>query len=413
MIKRFVAFLAAVLFVGLFISQGSIVFAQEKAVTLHVFVAEGCPHCAAEKKFLKEYFEDSSLLEVREYEITKSRDNAMLMVRVGQALGADVSGVPFTVVGNQYVSGFHNAETTGKEIDRIVKKAQLEDLPDVVALVESGGEVGVSPTPTPDAISSPSSFENTAEEKRVFSVPFLGEITAGEVSLPLLTAAVALVDGFNPCAMWALIFLIGLLLGIEDRRKMWIYGTVFILTSGVVYFLFMTAWLNLFLFIGMVAAVRVGIGLFAGGVGLYQINEYRKERAGVCKISTSGWREKALAKLKEIVEGSNFYTALVGIVALAGLVNLIEFACSAGLPAIYTSILSLSDLNIWQYYAYLLLYIFFFMLDDMAVFAVAMVTLKMTGLQTKYAKYSKLVGGVVMAVLGFLLLFKPEWLMFG
>ena len=92
---------------------------------------------------------------------------------------------------------------------------------------------------------------------------------------------------------------------------------------------------------------------------------------------------------------------------------MVELVCSAGLPAIYTQILSLSNLPTWQYYFYLGLYILIFMLDDLFVFFTAMFTLKAVGVESKYARYSHLIGGVLMLVIGLLLLFKPEWLMFG
>ena len=105
--------------------------------------------------------------------------------------------------------------------------------------------------------------------------------------------------------------------------------------------------------------------------------------------------------------------ALAGIIALAVAVNLVELLCSAGLPVVFTQILALNNLPTWQYYAYLILYIFIFILDDLIVFILAMLTLKMTGLGNKYARYSHLIGGAVMVIVGLLLIFKPEWLMFG
>jgi hypothetical protein len=56
---------------------------------------------------------------------------------------------------------------------------------------------------------------------------------------------------------------------------------------------------------------------------------------------------------------------------LAAAVNLVELMCSAGLPAIFTRVLTMSSLSSWSYYLYLLWYIIIFMLDDMVVFVVA------------------------------------------
>ena len=106
-------------------------------------------------------------------------------------------------------------------------------------------------------------------------------------------------------------------------------------------------------------------------------------------------------------------TRFIGIILLAVAVNLIELVCSAGLPAIYTQILSLATLDRWQYYLYLLLYILIFMLDDLIVFFIAMITLKAVGIENKYVRFSRLIGGILITIIGLLLLFKPEILMFG
>ena len=372
-------------------------------VVVHVFWSEGCPHCAKERAFLNTFASSSPLVSIQEYEITRSRENGELLDRVGRALGADVSGVPFTVVGNRYISGFFNEEITGRQIETLVRQASSEASADIVTSLKLAQE-NASPIASPN-------LESSTEE--TVTVPFFGTVSVGNISLPLLTVAIAFLDGFNPCAMWALLFLIGLLLGMGNRRKMWILGLAFITASGAVYFLFLSAWLNLFLFLGFIVWVRIAIGLFAASMGAYQLNDFWSHRAGVCSLSTGGWRERILHWFKFTVENKGFYVALVGIIALAAVVNLVEFACSAGLPAIYTHVLSLSSLSWWQYYSYLILYIAVFILDDIAVFVGAMFTLRLSGLETKYAKYSKLVGGLLMLAIGLLLLLKPEWLMFG
>jgi cytochrome c biogenesis protein CcdA len=220
-------------------------------------------------------------------------------------------------------------------------------------------------------------------------------------------------DGFNPCAMWALLFLITLLLGMENRKRMWILGIAFIITSALVYFLFMTAWLKLILFIGIIFWIRILIGAIAIGGGSYNLKEYFTNKEGACKVTNNQRRREIFEKLKKITQHQSFYWALGGIILLAFAVNLVELICSAGLPAVYTQILTLSELATWQYYMYLILYILFFMIDDLFVFFVSMKTLQVTGITTKYSRWSHLIGGILMIIIGLLLIFKHEWLMFG
>jgi len=213
--------------------------------------------------------------------------------------------------------------------------------------------------------------------------------------------------------MWALLFLISLLLGMKDRRRMWVLGTAFIVTSAIVYFLFMAAWLNFFLFLEYVVWVRLLIGFIALGAGAYNLREYLVYKEGVCKVTSDRKRRKIFESLKEVSQSKEFFMALIGIVLLAFAVNMIELVCSAGLPAIYTHVLSLSNMPTWKYYLYLLIYVFFFMIDDLFVFLVSMKALKSVGIQSKYARYSHLIGGALMLLIGVLLIFKPELLMFG
>ena len=243
--------------------------------------------------------------------------------------------------------------------------------------------------------------------------PFIGTFAIADLSLPVLTIVLGALDGFNPCAMWVLVFLIGLLLGMQDRFRMWVLGSAFIAGSALVYFLFMAAWLNFLLFIGAVVWVRAAIGLVALGGGFYYLKEYFQNAAAVCKVTAPQARQRVFERLRRLASESRFWLALLGIVALAFAVNLVELLCSAGIPAVYTQVLALSELPAWQYYAYLALYILVFMLDDLFVFVVAMKTLRIAGATAAYTRFGHLAGGIVLLAIGALLLLRPEWLMFG
>lgn len=124
-------------------------------------------------------------------------------------------------------------------------------------------------------------------------------------------------------------------------------------------------------------------------------------------------RQKFIEKMRMITQKSSLFLSVIGIMFLAVAVNMIELVCSAGLPAVYTKILSMSSLQPWQYYMYLFMYMLIFMADDLVIFITAMVTMKAVGIQSKYSRISHLVGGIVMIVIGILLICKPELLMFG
>lgn len=369
---------------------------SSEQIDIYFFWAEGCPHCANEKPFLEKLENKYDNIIVHSLEITRNQENAELLKIIADKLGTDVQGVPFTVIGNQYFVGWHSEETTGESIESAVQCA-----------IENGCQNILGNIVTPV---TPGSGPNVPE---TISLPLFGEIETKNVSLPILTIIIAALDGFNPCAMWVLLFLISLLFDMKNKRRMWLFGSVFIIASGFVYFLFMAAWLNLFLFIGIIIWVRVLIGLVALGTGYYNIRSFFKNKANVCKVTGQKKRQKVFERLKKIIQEERIVIALAGLIILAFMVNLVELICSAGLPAIYTQILSLTPMPEWLYYMYLILYVIVFMLDDLFIFVIAMLTLQITGVTSKYTRASHIIGGVIMILIGLLLIFMPELLMFG
>jgi len=380
----------------LFFFLGIPAFGQGEKINLYFFWSKGCPHCVREKIFLEKLGSKYPRLNIVNLE-TSQPETINLWKEAGEKLGIGIGPTPLTIIGNYHFVGFLDEKTTGEQIEKAVKDVFKNGCTDI--------------------------FEKEAEEKKceeteknipeTIKLPILGEVKTKNISLPLLTLVLGLLDGFNPCAMWTLLFLISLLLGMKNRKRMWILGLAFIITSALVYFLFMTAWLNLFLFVGIVLWVRILVGLVALGAGGFSIREYFKNKDGGCKVTGDEKRKQVFAKIRLIAQRPNLLVALTGIILLAFAVNLVELICSAGLPAVYTQVLSLNKLSLWQYYLYLLGYIFFFMFDDLLVFFIAMITLKAFGIEGKYARFSRLFGGMLMLVIGALLIFKPEWLMFG
>ena len=257
------------------------------------------------------------------------------------------------------------------------------------------------------------SNKNTKIEEKI-EVPILGKINAKEVSLPILAVTLGLVDGFNPCAMWILVFLISMLFGMKDRKKMWILGGTFILTSGIVYLLFMVSWLNLAMFLTQVRLIRLLIAIFSIIFGMYNIYRYTESinKDVGCDVTSQKDRKKIITKIKKITSNQKFIISLIGIIALAISVNILELLCSLGLPVIFTNVLALNKLNTIEYTIYIFIYLLFFLIDDIVVFTVAMMSMKIKGISNKYTKYSHLIGGIIMLLLGILMAIKPEWLMF-
>lgn len=373
----------------------------KEPTNIYFFYGQGCPHCAAEEKFLDQLEQkyDSSI-KINRFETWYDQDNVKLLQQFAKAYSMNITGVPVTFIGDKGIIGYDNAENKGKEIED-----QLEYC-SIYSAKCPGDEI------MNNQLTSKNDDKKKNELSTVVSLPILGQKDLAQYSLPALSVIIGILDGFNPCAMWVLVFLITLLLGMQNRSKMWLLGGTFIVSSVAVYFLFMAAWLNFLMFLGYVQWIKIGIGIFGIISGIMFIREYQKNKDGTCKVVKTDSRRKIFEKLKDIVKNQNIWLALGGIVILAFTVNLVELACSLGFPAVFTQILSLANLSPWQYYGYIILYLLFFMIDDIIVFIIAMLTLRITGFSNKYSRYSSLIGGILILIIGLLLILKPEWLMF-
>jgi glutaredoxin len=368
-----------------------------------VFWRVGCPHCERELEFLRGLQARDPSLRVRLLEIGENAGNRRLLRDTAQRLQATEIAVPFTVVGGEAIVGYWDESSTGAQIERLIAACRARGCTDPV------GEL-LSTVHGPASAGEPGA---RGALPRTIDLPLLGEIDTADLSLPVLTLALGAVDGFNPCAMWTLVFLIGLLVGMQDRVRMWVLGVTFLVASAAVYFAFMAAWLNLLLFLGALAWIRIAVGAVALGGGIWYLREFWVNAAGVCKVTGQERRRRVLERLRALASERNLLLAVVGIVLLAFAVNLIELLCSAGIPAVYTQVLAMSELPVWHYYAYMLLYILVFLLDDLVVFFTAMITLQVTGLASTYSRWSHLIGGLVLVAIGALMWLLPEWLMFG
>ncbi len=378
----------------------------DNIVNMYLFYGDGCPHCAEEERFIEEYLKEEKNAKLVKYEVWHSEDNRNFLIEVQNKLNNHENGVPYLVIGDKVLVGYLEG-TTDEKIKKYINKYKTDKhYEDVVSKIKRGEDI----TPKEDI----QEIKPAEEKVDDINVPVLGKVNPRKVSLPLLSIVLGFVDGFNPCAMWILLFLITMLLNTKDRKKMWILGITFILTSGIVYLAFMLAWLNLASFINKIIYVRILIAAVAIVIGLFNINKYieSKKKDNGCDVVNTKNRKKIMEKVMKITKEKSFIIALLGIIVLAASVNLIEMMCSIGLPLIFTQVLSLNNLSTGSYALYMFLYILFFLIDDIVVFVIAMVTLKVTGISTKYSKYAHLIAGIITILIGLLMIFKPSILMF-
>lgn len=368
-------------------------------VDIYLFGQSTCLHCRAEKEFLDEYTAENTSVIYHYFDILESEENAVLLEQIGAALNIPISSTPLTVIGSQYVSGFIEG-TTDDEIMRIVSFYQSNPTRYRSIVGELIGDQAIG-------VIDDDGYQNTT-----FTIPLLGQIEAKDVSLPLLAIVMGTLDGFNPCAMWALLFLMSMLFNLEDKRKVWILGLTFLIASAVMYFSFMVAWLKMATYLSSYRLIQwliAGVAFIGGIVNLRKYSQKRNEEEG-CEVIDDKQRKKMFRRVLKITNQKVFLLAILGTVILAFSVNLFELLCSAGFPMIFTQILSMNQLSGFENLLYMLLYMLFYLIDDIIVFGIGMWTMKLTGFSTKYSKWSHLIGGMLMILIAVLMIFKPEWL---
>lgn len=346
---------------------------HEGRVHLYMFYAYDCPHCKKAHKFLSELKTQYPDLEVMQYEIKKNKDNLNFFEHVSKEYNVKPQGVPTIFIGEKNFVGFYEKVTCNAIIKELRRLKGLND-------------------------------SCSASE---IDVPLIGTINIQTISLPMFTVYIGLLDGLNPCAMWVLMFLLGLMVYARDRKKIIFLGSTFVISSGVVYFLFMTAWVNIFLVIGYSRFITIALGAVAMIMGLVNIKELFFFKRGVSLMIPESAKPKLYKKSRSIIYEKNKILAVIGTIMLAVFVNFIELGCTVGLPAIYTRVLSLKHLPVFETYFYIALYNLLYVVPLAIVVGVFAITLGHIKFTERFGKIFKLISGVLMLLLGILLIMFP------
>ncbi len=338
---------------------------------IEYFKKDGCLRCEEASAYLATLTERDPDIRVIAFDIERDAAARQRVIKLCEQAGYSNPGVPVFAIGDRVIVGFLAAET---------------------------------PERIEQALRDP-----TADTKSI-RLPVFGRVDPRDIGLPAFTLAVGLVDGFNPCATWVLLFLLGILVNLKSRPRMFAIGGVFVVVSGLVYFAFMAAWLNLFLVLGASRPITLVLGAIAVFIGAVNVKDFFAFGRGISLGIPDRAKPGLYARMRRILSAEHLGGALAAAAVLALLVNVVELLCTAGLPAIYTAVLTAHDLSPWQYYGYLGLYMLAYMFDDALMLTVAVVTLSSHKLQERGARVLKLIAGVLMLVLGLVLLIRPQLL---
>ncbi|HMK48630.1 MAG TPA: hypothetical protein VK435_01135, partial [Thermodesulfovibrionales bacterium] len=373
-----------------------------KAIVIYFFWGKGCPHCAEEKIFLNDLRKNLRVT-IRDFEVWYDKDNGALLNKMAKSYGMKTSGVPVTFVGEHAFIGFSN--TSREEIEKAIGQCLKEECFDP-SLAASGKSV--IPDDKSSRISGQQKEDLECRDKsRTIFVPWIGKLDASELSLPVITVVIAGLDSFNPCAFFVLFSLLGLLIHARSRSKMFVVGGIFVFFSGFIYFIFMAAWLNLFLFMGQVQIITLIAGLVAVLIAAINIKDFFRYKQGVSLTIPDDAKPKLFDRMRKLLSSTSFFSILIGTTALAIAANSYELLCTAGFPMVFTRILTLKDLSAVSYYSYLALYNIVYVIPLALIVVIFTITLGRKKLSEWEGRILKLVSGVMMLGLGVVLLVDP------
>lgn len=377
---------------------------DKNLVNIYLFHSDTCPHCREEIKLLDELEKEYNNIKIYKFEISEE-ENSLFFSKIANIYNVKTTSVPFTIIGNKTFSGY-NSENTKKNFIAAIDYYSKYGYDDKIAQL-NGYE-----TSTFDIDENAPNINEYLKDygNYSFTLPIIGQVNTKNLAIPIIAIIMGSIDGFNPCAMWILLFLITMLIGIKDKKRMWILGLSFIITSGLVYFLIMLSWLNLASVITKIDIIRLIIGLVAIVGGLFNLFSGLKKETG-CEVTNDSSRKKIITKIKKFSKEKSLLLALIGVVSLAISVNFIELACSLGLPVMFDQILIINNISNIERILYILLYILFFLIDDIIIFLIAATSFKISAISTKYSKISKIIGAIILLTIGIFMIIKPEWLM--
>lgn len=358
-------------------------------IPLYFFWSLHCPHCLDARPFVEALPDHFHWIELHSLEVTQHQENARLYTELAASLGEQARSVPAFLFCGNMSTGFGDENTTGEWL--------IENLKGCKAYIEGDKEGDVSKAETADI-----------EPPMIPSLPFLGQVDLQTLSLPAMTLFLAGLDSFNPCAFFILLFLLSLLVHAKSRPRMLLVGCTFVLISGLIYFLFMAAWLNVFMFSGQIRWVTLVAGIVSVLIALVNIKDYFWFKQGVSLSIPDGAKPGLFKRMRNLVNADSLPAMMLGTVVLAVVANSYELLCTAGFPMVFTRILTLNELPTGSYYGYLALYNVIYVIPLLLIVTVFSFTLGARKMSESQGRTLKLLSGLMMLGLGLLLVFAPD-----
>jgi glutaredoxin/cytochrome c biogenesis protein CcdA len=374
----------------------------EPSPIVFMFGRDDCGFCKKQKEFFAEENIEYVYLNI----VTDSSAKDLYNQVVAKHELTKVT--PITVIGDRVFLGFNGPLTTGVDMKKAIAVVLEGDIRTVEDHLSRAPKQEVS---FGGGCSDMGCTEG--ETSYVFDLPFVGIVDLKTFSLFGLSLLLGTIDGFNPCAMWVLLTFLAILAQAGSRQKMIFLAGIFILAEAIMYNLILNVWYKTWDFVALDQIVTPLVGLLALGGGTFFLWRWHKNRNAplVCDITSIDSQTRTINKFKFIASQKVTITTIFAILVIAFSVNVIEFACSIGIPQAYTKILEINMLSLLERQWYIFIYTVGYILDDLLVFGLAIWGYsKLEAHGQKYAQYSLLIGGVLMLLLGALLVINPSLL---
>lgn len=386
-------------------------------VKLYFFWSKTCPHCAEAHPFIDALPEQYPWISLESYMITAPGAREKWQA-VAKATGTEARSVPYFAICGKASVGYSSADVTGQYLLGRLKEC-YRSLGGVVgddASVIHAASTGEQPlfgtcSSAGEAGTCDLGEEAASSDVQPVELPFIGVVTPDQLSLPLLTLVLAGVDAFNPCAFFVLLFLLSIMVNAKSRSRMLIVGGIFVFFSGFIYFLFMTAWLNMFELLGADGdggSIIFAAGLLALVAGTINIKEFFFEKGDVSLSMSAEKRTGLIKRMGKLSSASSMTAMILGTTVLAILANAYELLCTAGFPMIYTSVLAMHELPAAERYFYLVMYNVVYVIPLALIVLVFALTLGKRKLSEKEGQTLKLMSGIMMVGLGGMLVLDPS-----
>ncbi|ADE14770.1 conserved hypothetical protein [Nitrosococcus halophilus Nc 4] len=356
-------------------------------VHLYFFWSLQCPHCRQAQPFIEKLGEIYPWLIVHSLELSQHPQYGQLFLEMSLPMGGRARSIPAVFICGEMIVGYDREETTGEYLRERSFQCYQRALESQLWIPAN---------------------ENANPHMPSLVIPIVGKIDPVTVSLPLLTLLIASIDAFNPCAFFVLLFLLSLLVHVRSRARMALVGGIFVFFSGLVYFLLMATWLNIFLLIGELQWVTLIAGLIAVLVALLNIKDFFFWGRGPSLSIPQGAKPSLFQRMGQLVRaGSSIPALLAGTVVLAVVANSYELLCTSGFPMVFTRILTLKELPAGTYYLFLVLYNIVYIIPLVLIVLTFTLTLGSRKLTEEQGRILKLLSGLMMLLLGLVLVIAP------